>query len=82
MLQDKGKKSAKIIYPCTVFKALADRDTKAIANTTVTIVQFPQDSSALRGSYFSLEWVRRKIQVRGVDHKVLKQMTFQLFPLN
>lgn len=82
MLQDRGKKSAKINYPFTVFKALADHDTKATANTRVTIVPFPQDSSDQRGSYFSLGWIRRKIHVRGVNHKGLKQMTFQLFPLN
>lgn len=56
--------------------------TKATANTRVTIVPFPQDSSDQRGSYFSLGWIRRKIHVRGVNHKGLKQMTFQLFPLN
>lgn len=81
MLQDRGKIS-KHIYPCTVSKALADPDMKATANTSVPIASFPQYNSAQRGSYFSLEWIGRKRHVRGVNDKGLKQMPFQLFPLN
>lgn len=76
------RKISKHIYPCMVSKALPDSDTNAIANTSVPIASFPQDSSAQRGSYFSLEWIGRKRHVRGVNDKSLKQMTFQLFPLN
>ena len=76
------RKISKHIYPCTVSKALADPDMKAIASTSVLTASFPQDSSAQRGSYFSLQWIGRKRHVRGVNDKGLKQTTFQLFPLN
>lgn len=72
----------KHIYLCTVSEALADPDAKTVANTSVPVASFTQDSSAQRGSYFSLEWIGRNRDVRGVNDKGLKQMTFQLFPPN
>lgn len=76
------RKISKHVYPCTVSKAFADPDMKAIANTSVLIASFPDDSSAQRGSYFSLEWIGKKRHVRGVNDKGLNQTTLQLFPLN